>query len=124
MWVTSLLGHKGQFLIEDDNGNTMFESCGTDIAVVRDSTEEGYDRELEIKSRYWSVTTGKHMAEFLKETHMMSYVDTLIANRVFRSLNDFLKKTEIMQVRDDRICVVYTNKKGELTGYKLDLNDY
>lgn len=124
MLVTSLLGHKGQFLIEDDNGNTMFESCGTDIAVVRDSTEESYDRELEIKSHYCSVTTGKHMAEFLKETHMMSYVDTLIANRVFRSLNDFLKKAEIMHVRDDRISVVYTNKKGELTSYKLDLTDY
>lgn len=123
MWVTSLLGHKGQFLIEDDNGNIMFESYDTYMAVVRDSTEEGYNKELEILSHHWSVTTGKHMTEFLKETRMMSYVDTLIANRVFRSLNDFLKKTEIMQVRDDRICVVYTNKKGELTSYKCDLTE-
>ena len=123
MWVTSLLGHRGQFLIEDDNGNIMFESYDTYMAVVRDSTEEGYDRELEIKSHYWSVTTGKHMTEFLKETRMMSYVDTLIANRVFRNLKDFMQKAEIMQVRDDSICVVYTNKKGELTSYKCDLTE-
>ena len=123
MLVTSLLGHKGQFLIEDDCGNIMFESYDTYMAVVRDSTEEGYDRELEIKSRYWSVTTGKHMAEFLKETHMMAAVDTLIANRVFRNLKDFMQKAEIMQVRYDSICVVYTNKKGELTSYKWDLTE-
>lgn len=123
MLVTSLLGHKGQFLIEDDYGNTMFESDGAHMAVVRDSTDESYDKELEIKSHYWSASVGKHMSEFLKETRMMSYVDTLIANRVFRSLNDFLKKAEIMQVRDDRICVVYTNKKGELTSYKCDLTE-
>lgn len=123
MWVTSLLGHKGQFLIEDDNGNIMFESYAAYMAVVRDSTEEGYDRELEMKSHYWSVTTGKHMTEFLKETHMMSYVDTLIANRVFRNLKDFMQKAEIMQVRDDSICVVYTNKKGELTSCKCDLTE-
>lgn len=122
MLVTSLLG-QGQFLIEDDYGNTIFESNGAHMAVVSDSTDESYDRELEIKSHDWSVTVGKHMAEFLKETHMMSYVDTLIDNRVFRSLKDFLKRAEIMQVRDDRICVVYT-KKGELTSRKLDLTEY
>lgn len=123
MLVTSLLGHKGQFLIEDDYGNIMFKSQDTYMAVVRDSTDESYDKELEIKSRYWSVTTGKHMAEFLKVTRMMDAVNTLIANRVFRSLKDFMQKVEFMQVRDDRICVVYTNKKGELTSYKCDLTE-
>ena len=123
MRVTALLDHKNQFLVEDDNENIMFQSYNTYMAVVRNSTEEGYEKELEIKSHYWSVTTGKHMAEFLKETRMMSYVDTLIANRVFRNLKDFMQKAEIMQVRDDRICVVYTNKKGELTSYKCDLTE-
>lgn len=32
MLVTSLLGHKGQFLIEDDCGNIMFESYDTYMA--------------------------------------------------------------------------------------------
>lgn len=123
MLVTSLLGHKCLYIIEDDYGNIMFESDGAQMAVVRDSTEEGYDKELEIKSRYWSVTTGKHFAEFLKVTRMMDAVNTLIANRVFRSLKDFCGKVEFMQVRDDRICVVY-NKKGELVSYKLDLTEY
>lgn len=123
MKVTNLLGHKNQFLIEDDNGNISFQSYSTYMAVVSNSFEEGYERELEMKSHRWSVTTGKHMAEFLRETHMMNAVDTLIANRVFRSLKDFMQNAEIMQVRDDRVCVVYTNKKGELTNCKCDLTE-
>lgn len=122
MLVTSLLGHKGQFIVDDDYGNIMFESNDVQMAVVRDSTDESYDRELEIKSRYWSVATGKYMAEFLKVTRMMDAVNTLIANRVFRSLKDFMQRVEFMQTRDDGICVVY-NKRGKLTSYKCDLTE-
>lgn len=123
MRVSNLLGHKNQFLVENDNGNISFQSYDTYIAVVLNSSEEGYERELEMKSHYWSVTTGKHMDEFLRETHMIDAVNTLIDNRVFRNLKDFMQRTEIMQVRDDRVCVVYTNRKGELTSCKCDLTE-
>lgn len=123
MRVSNLLGHKNQFLVENDNGNISFQSYDTYIAVVRNSSEEGYERELEMKSHYWSVTTGKHMDEFLHETHMIDAVNTLIDNRVFRNLKDFMQRTEIMQVRADRVCVVYTNRKGELTSCKCDLTE-
>lgn len=121
MKVTNLLGHKNQYIVEDDYGNLSFQSYDTCMAVVRNSFEEGYERELEVKSHLWSATTGKHFMEFLKETHMVNALDTLIDNKVFRNVKDFMLRAELLQVRDDRICVVYTNRKGELTSDKFDL---
>ena len=121
MKVTNLLGHKNQYIVEDDYGNLSFQSYDTCMAVVRNSFEEGYERELEVKSHLWSATTRKHFMEFLKETHMVNALDTLIDNKVFRNVKDFMLRAELLQVRDDRICVVYTNRKGELTSDKFDL---
>ena len=115
MRVSNLLGHKNQFIVEDDKGNIGFQSYDTYMAVVRNS---GDARELEMKSHYWSVTTGKHMRAFLYETHMLDAVHDLIYKyKHFRTYKDFMQRANIVKVLNGIITVEYTDTKGKLITY-------
>lgn len=122
MKVTNLLGHKNQFLIVDDEGNIGFQSYDTYMAKVCYPSGDEYIQ-LNMKSNYWSATTGRHMAEFLKQTHLMSAVNTLIENKVFKNLKDFMHNTFVMQVSRFSIYVEYSNKYGEADNYKIRLTE-
>lgn len=119
MRVSNLLGHKNQFLVEDDNGNISFQSYDTYMAVVRNSVEEGYVRELEMKSHYWSATTGKHMRAFLYETHMLDAVyDLIYKYKHFRTYKDFMQRAHTVKVLNNGVITVeYTDTKGALVTY-------
>ena len=64
--MTSTSGNKiaNQFIINDDNGNTFFQSYRS-VIVKRNSN---YDIELDQKYWNYSNTTGKYRNIFLNET--------------------------------------------------------
>ena len=116
MRVANLLGHKNQFIIYDDQGNIGFQSYSTLMAKVFYASRAD-SRQLNMESNFWSATTGRHMAEFLRVTHLMSAVNTLIENKIFRNLKDFMQNTDLLLVSKYSICVRYTNKKGIKTEF-------
>ena len=122
MKVINLLGHKNQFLIVDDEGNIGFQSYDTYMAKVCYPSGNEYIQ-LNMKSNYWSLTTGKHMAEFLRGTHLMSAVYTLIDNKVFKNLKDFMTHVDVMQVSRFKIYIEYRDKDGYMTNYSYSLVD-
>ena len=122
MKVINLLGHKNQFLIIDDEGNIGFQSYDTHMAKVCYPSADEYIQ-LNMKSNYWSATTGRHMAEFLRETHLMSAVNTLIDNKVFKNLKDFMTHADVMQVSRFKIYIEYKDKDGYMTNYSYRLTN-
>nr|DAM47179.1 MAG TPA: hypothetical protein [Caudoviricetes sp.] len=120
MKVKNLLDHRNQFIIYDDEGNVGFQSYNTYMAKVCYPSGNEYIQ-LNMKSNYWSATTGRHMAEFLRETRLMNAVNTLIENKVFKNLKDFMQNTDVMQVSRFSIYIEYTDKDGNLTNYKYRL---
>nr|DAQ15530.1 MAG TPA: hypothetical protein [Caudoviricetes sp.] len=122
MKVKNLLDHRNQFIIYDDEGNVGFQSYNTYMAKVCYPSGNEYIQ-LNMKSNYWSATTGRHMAEFLRETRLMNAVNTLIENKVFKNLKDFMQNTDVMQVSRFSIYIEYTDKDGNLTNYKYRLVD-
>ena len=119
MRVSNLLGHRNQFIVEDDNGNISFHSYNTYMAVVRNSLEDGYGKELEMKANYWSATTGKHMRVFLEETHMLNSVyDLIYKYKHFKTYKDFMERAHTVKVTNSGIITVeYKDNKGELVTY-------
>lgn len=118
MKVSNLLGHKNQFVVEDDNGNISFHSYDTYMAVVRNSFDDGYERVLEMKSNYWSVTTAKHMRAFLDKANMLDAVyDLIYKYKHFRTYKDFMQRAHTVKLLNGIITVEYTNTKGELVTY-------
>ena len=122
MKVKNLLDHRNQFIIYDDEGNVGFQSYNTYMAKVCYPSGNEYIQ-LNMKSNYWSATTGRHMAEFLRETRLMNAVNTLIENKVFKNIKDFMQNTDVMQVSRFSIYIEYTDKDGNLTNYKYRLVD-
>jgi hypothetical protein len=59
-----------QFIIEDDNGNTYFQSYKTIIAKREGFTPDKRDRQVYLDVNAWdySKTTGKYRNQFLGET--------------------------------------------------------
>ena len=114
MIVANVLGHRRQYVIYDDNGNTWFQSYCTLMAVVNDGC-------LEIKTNFWSVTTAKHMSEFLKVTHMMDAVKALIKHKVFENMKDFMYRCKSIKVTPYEYSCVYITTEGEETRFDLGL---
>ena len=122
MKVSNLLNHRNQFIIYDDEGNVGFQSYNTYMAKVCYPSGDEYIQ-LNMKSNYWSVTTGRHMAEFLRATRLMSAVNTLIDNKVFKNLKDFMTHADVMQVSRFKIYIEYEDKDGYMTNYSYRLVD-
>lgn len=113
MKVFNLLNHKNQYMVYHDDA-IYFQSYGTLMATIRYSFNGGYSETLEINSRYWSVTTGRHMKAFLEETRMLDNVLCLIReHRVFKSLKDFMQRATSVTLFMGEIDLEYKNNKGE-----------
>ena len=113
MKVFNLLNHKNQYMVYHGDA-IYFQSYGTLMATIRCSFNGGYSETLEINSRYWSVTTGRHMRAFLEETHMLDSVLCLIhEHRVFKSLKDFMQRATSVSLFMGEIDLEYKNNKGE-----------
>lgn len=113
MKVFNLLGHKNQYIVYHDDA-VYFQSYDTLMATIRHSFNGGYSETLEINSRYWSATTGRHMEAFLEETRMLDTVLCLIReHRVFKNLKDFMQRVSTVLLFMGEIDVEYKNNKGE-----------
>lgn len=113
MKVFNLLGHKNQYIVYHDDA-IYFQSYDTLMATLRQSFNGGYSETLEINSRYWSATTGRHMKAFLEETRMLDIVLYLIhEHRVFKNLKDFMQRASTVNLFGKDIEVEYKNNKGE-----------
>ena len=113
MKVFNLLNHKNQYMVYHDDA-IYFQSYDTLMATLRQSFKGGYSETLEINSRYWSNTTGRHMKAFLEETHMLDTVLCLIhEHRVFKNLKDFMQRSSTVNLFGKDIEVEYKNNKGE-----------
>lgn len=113
MKVFNLLNHKNQYMVY--HGDVIyFQSYDTLMATLRQSFNGGYSETLEINSRYWSATTGRHMKAFLEETRMLDTVLCLIhEHRVFKNIKDFMQRASTVNLFGKDIEVEYKNNKGE-----------
>lgn len=113
MKVFNLLNHKNQYMVYHGD-SIYFQSYDTLMATLRQSFNGGYSETLEINSRYWSATTGRHMKAFLEETRMLDTVLCLIhEHRVFKNLKDFMQRASTVNLFGKDIEVEYKNNKGE-----------
>ena len=113
MKVFNLLGHKNQYIVYHGD-DVYFQSYDTLMATLRQSFNGGYSETLELNSRYWSATTGRHMKAFLEETRMLDTVLYLIhEHRVFKNLKDFMQRASTVNLFGKDIEVEYKNNKGE-----------
>lgn len=122
MKVINLCNHRNQFIIIDDEGNIGFQSYETCVAKVSHPANGAYIQ-LNMKWHGWTATTGRHFAEFLREVHLMSAVNTLIDNKVFKNVKDFMYRVDVMQVSRFKIYIEYEDKEGNMTNYSYSLVD-
>lgn len=114
MRVSSLLGHKNQFIINDGNVY-YFQSYDTLMCKV---AQGDLGDSLTMLDNYWSATTGKHMKAFLEEMHLWYIVvDILCNHKVFKSLKDFMERVQKLKLFKGDVTLEYKNNQGELVTF-------
>lgn len=110
MLVSNLLGHKNQFIINDQNAY-YFQSYNTMMCkVVQGDLGDNFT----MLGNYWSVTTGKHMRAFLEEVHLWYIVTNLIhKHKVFKNLKDFMERVSTVKLFMGDVTVTYKVHEGE-----------